>query len=446
MYTFSRTCLLAAALAFTVACSDKSDKKDGGDGGHKGSTNIETVLTDSKLTQSEKAEKLALMAEQLLTVQGFAYADQAADLALSVDSSNLRAQFVKVIIAPIMAQKGLTTRLKGIAKLDSMAQDRYDKEKARYESKVGDANIRAFLADGAEDLKSEDDVQAYVDSVAAAFAKIREFGKSNKDKELTVAVSDSLFALISKKYTTCKWTETSHWDVEYVCSVAPSVYKMKLNRADMEGLQQMGAGVQLALALGNSYQLKGAFQTLIAHKYDQEEGIAASFDSVFMELQNQPQFAKLRQTHGFLLIKDLGADAVSGLRWILNNQPQLCPQAPVDDLKRPGHMLADGLCLSGSPGKISQQIKIVEDALAGQTMSFKAAGELDWQSLSYESVATPMAIINQPIADLRALGVMRVNKCKQLISVEDQSFGGLFPRKDANQVLAAAQNCNAWIW
>jgi len=39
--------------------------------------------------------------------RGFAYASDVADLSLQTDSSNVRAQFVKAALAPILVHKGI---------------------------------------------------------------------------------------------------------------------------------------------------------------------------------------------------------------------------------------------------------------------------------------------------------------------------------------------------
>ena len=169
-----RTVICSALLLSLTACT--GSKKS-----NVTTIDAASIVASTNLTKEQKADKLAKAAEQLLTAQGFSYANDVADLALEVDSANLRAQFVKALLGPIMVQKGIYKRVKPLADLDQSASEQYAQVVAKFDVQVPNSTVKEFMFDGQEDIKNEADIQNYIDAFANSFKVIREFAKANKN-------------------------------------------------------------------------------------------------------------------------------------------------------------------------------------------------------------------------------------------------------------------------
>lgn len=244
------------AVALTTGCTKSSTEEK--------SSSVQTIelgqiLSASNLTLASKAEQLAKAAEQLLTVQGFVYANDVADLALAQDASNLRARFIKAILVPVMVQKGIFARLAPLAAKDARAQEEYSNGLAELQSKYPNSTLKTFLLDGVADIRDESDVQNYVESLVEGFAAIRKFSKDNKDQNLTVLASDTFLTIMKRRYEeSCIVVRVDPWTYRIECPSPVNLMEITLSRADFEGLQQIAAGYELYFALYNSYDVNGA--------------------------------------------------------------------------------------------------------------------------------------------------------------------------------------------
>ena len=225
--------ICASLLMSLASCSSNSDSKD---------IDAMKIKTNSNLSPSQKAEQLAKAAEQLMTYQGFAYANDVADMALQQDSANVRAQFVKAILGPIMVNEGIAKRVKPMASKDVDALANYNKAMADLENKTPNSTYKSFLKNGDEDIRDEKDVQNYIDSLADSFKAIRQFAKNNKNSELTVMSSDSMYQAMQIRYEkSCDITLVSPGKYPANCPTVTAL-EVKLNRADFEALQMAASG------------------------------------------------------------------------------------------------------------------------------------------------------------------------------------------------------------
>jgi hypothetical protein len=82
--------LVGTALVSVLACTKSQDKAL-----NTQKLDVASIRGSATMTSTEKAEKLALIAEQLFSLTNFMHAVDLADLALTLDPQNARAQFYK---------------------------------------------------------------------------------------------------------------------------------------------------------------------------------------------------------------------------------------------------------------------------------------------------------------------------------------------------------------
>ena len=303
--------LIASSI---VGCSSSKQEQKPLD---TNSISAASIMANKTSTPTDKAEQLAKAAEQLLTVQGFVYANDVADLALQQDPTNLRAKFVKAVLAPIMAQRGVLARIAPLAEKDYQLKADYDKMIADLETNSPNSTLKSFLLDGQPDITTEAGVQSYIDGLANGFGELRQFAKTNKNETLTVMASDAFFNIMQKRFEdACIVVETNPWEYEYQCPSPVNMLEVSFSRADFEGVQQIASGYELYFSLNNSYDLSGAIQVALDNKGEQKPNAQKIVD----DLLKDKSFGIIRTGNGFKKIKDMGFDAVTGMRWVIKNQ------------------------------------------------------------------------------------------------------------------------------
>jgi hypothetical protein len=416
--------ICASLLMSLASCSSNSDSKD---------IDAMKIKTNSNLSPSQKAEQLAKAAEQLMTYQGFAYANDVADMALQQDSANVRAQFVKAILGPIMVNEGIAKRVKPMASKDVDALANYNKAMADLENKTPNSTYKSFLKNGDEDIRDEKDVQNYIDSLADSFKAIRQFAKNNKNSELTVMSSDSMYQAMQIRYEkSCDITLVSPGKYTANCPTVTAL-EVKLNRADFEALQMAASGYEIAVSLYNSYNLTGALDKALSLKGQKTIDSKAVIESL---LQNK-EFATLRAGNGMSRLKNMGNDAISGMRWVIQNQSTLCALGKNNSKNRIGMLFNEGLCAENK-AETQKSLAQAEEVLSGKT--YQASISIRGGS-AYETTVKPSALLDSPIADLRTVAPISYDKCGNVTSIQDVTLSGLLVNGDANTILTQQSNC-----
>lgn len=395
----------------------------------KKEVDINTIL-ESKESDSSKAEKLALAAEQLLTPSGFIYADMILDQALKLDPKNKRAGLYKSFLAGSLATKGILARVKPLADKDPESKKKLEE----IISKMQDGSLKKFLLDGKPEINNEKDVQAFADSVINGFGQFRQFLKANKNLEIELNVNDYMTSSgRSYSYSSyCNTYPTGNGNYETNCSTyeeessntTPS--KFSLNRADIEGLQHITAGYQIYGSLLNSYSLSGAIG--VAKNAANRDKPTSQ---IWKELARDADFGKLRNDV-FARIPELGTDAIIGVRWALSVQKQLCPSGVETSDSRPGMLFGKGICFKQPTTDLEKTLEFVELALQGQKIPVRLG--------SIDSEIIPQAILSNPVKDLKTLKPV-FNDCGKIAAVADETLNGLFPNGDLNDALSESANC-----
>ncbi|MFL5784284.1 MAG: hypothetical protein ACJ76H_06745 [Bacteriovoracaceae bacterium] len=418
---------VVVSLGLVTACNENIQKTSLDQ--NKKQVNTEKILA-SDLPSSQKAEQLALAAEQLLTPSGFIYADMILDQALKLDPANKRAGIYKAFLAAPMSAKGILARIKPLADKDLQTK----KQLEDLIAKLPAGNYKNFLLDGKGDISNEQGVQAFADSVVNGLGKLREFAKANKNLEITLNVNDYLTKPEMYEYhaSYCSTYPDSQGNYTTECNnddfvsrnQAPSQFSM--NRGDFEAVQHIAAGYQIYGSLLNSYSLSGAINV---GKNASENPKPTS--QIWKELVRDADFGKLRNDV-FSKIPQLGSDAIIGVRWAMSLQNQLCPAGRAQSGSRPGMLVASGICINGDRNVIEDTLKMAELALSGGRISVRLGMN--------DTEVAPKALMDSPIQDLKELKPA-FNKCGKLTSISNDSLNGLFPNHDVNDTLAQNSDC-----
>lgn len=362
------------------------------------------------------AENLALAGEQLMSANSLVYADRVFDAALEKNRENARALFYKKALAPVMALKGIATRARPVL----TTAKRADLDSALH--RLPESGAKTYLTVGAPDIQSEKDAQAVIDDVIKGMNDFREYLKTSKGEEITINAPEYLHAkTLERASRTCAAQEISNGVFELANCDLTQAYRVTLNRADKEALQQIVAGYQAYFSLLNAYRMDGAIElTRIRRKHDVKPSFVQSF------LLSQPEWGALRDPQLLNSVLDMGADATKGIRWIQANQARLCPSGIEQDRSRVGALFHKGLCVRNDSAT-NHSIAIAETLLGGGTTGILAE--------SGKTVQTrPSALLSNPIRNLKSQLPIKKDACNRLVYAPDATIGGYLPNGDLNEL------------
>lgn len=429
MNNFRKSLVVFSTIAALVGCTANNGKKSNVKSGVI-TLNSTSIMNDSSLSSVEKAEKLALAGEQLVSLTGFMYADVVLDQALRYDPNNKRAQFYKAFLATPMALRGIMARIKPLATSTPDHRRQYEQSL----KSIPNSGLKTFLLDGQPDIKTEKDIQGFFDQIYTVQDNYRNFLKNNKSLELTLNMPEwGIDHSYNKASESCLAEQISEY--EYVvrdCDLT-HIFEVKINRADIETLQQIAAGMQIYLATFVSYDATGAISA--DRKFKNKK---VSNREIYKELAKNSDFGKLRNAQALQKITTLGSDLVAGLRYAVEIQNELCPNGEEQVGVREGHLFENSFCIHNENEDgttLEDTLKVVEAVLAGQSLQITYGSNKE-----NKTEIKPAAILQNPIADLKALRPV-YNNCDKIQAVSDDTLGGLFPHNDANEVLSAEATC-----
>lgn len=391
--------ILAALVAATTACSNGSNTRT-----------VDTVSTAS--TAQARAEEIAVAGETLLSAEWFVTANSAFQMALENDPNNARALFYSKLLAPVMKLKGIAVRMRPL-----MSKAEREKQDAAI-AENPNSEIKAFLIDGKEDLRSEKDVQALLDEVITGFDEFRTHLKATKNQTLTLnSFGDLRERRMNAVANSCRVKQVSETRFEVGNCDFSTALKINVNRADKEALQQIVAGYQIALSVANAYRMDGVVGV-------RRSSPSSKAKDVQQYLMNQPNWGVLRNSKYLTSILDMGRDAIAGVRWLQAHQTLACPKGQGVARQRAGRVFEDGVCVS-TDSATNQAIAIAENILSGGIYQDKNVA------------IRPAAILERPIQDLKTQLPIEADKCGRIVKAADPTFGGWFPNGDIDQAFAS---------
>ncbi len=414
--------LTTCSLALT-ACSSRFEKREAK------TVDAKAIKEDKTLTSEQKAEKLADASEELIGTDSFMFADEVATEALTFDKKNKQALLVKALVGPAMATRGIMERVIPLVKLDEESIKTYERIANRIESNPTD-ELKLFAYDGKQDIKNEEDIQTFLDTLRRAFERQRLFFKENKDLETTITLSTLFEETVINQEDACYWQRADNLVFKQLCVEGkdPATIEYKLNRADIESLQQSAAGSSIYLSLLNAYNVSGSITVAKNNKKLNKNDAA-----IREQLLQDPNFGILRNSSSLNTISSLGVDVISGIRWASSVQDQICSTGSASKANRPGHVVEKGLCFKereGDGSKLAILFEGVETAVKGGTVKKNFKGRLG----EYKTSVNPSKFVKGSVKNVRSLG-LDMNECNNVVSAKDLTLGGVFPMQDANAVL-----------
>jgi hypothetical protein len=424
--------LLPVAFALTLAgCSGS------GDADKKAVVDTNAIANSSKLTTAEKAAEMADAGEQLMSAQGFLYAEQIFDVALSYDSQNQKAGFYKRLLAFIMTDQGIIKRLEKVSSRTESSRISYQKMIWGF-SKTPESNLTKFLLkDGGAAIETESDIQGYFESKVLALENLRQWLRQNKQASFKLNGTDSMLEGLGKRMVEeCATVENEQGIYEINCKNWEERMRnstsILVNGADLEAIQHMVAGLEVLFTMYVSYDFSGAMDAAM------QPGFATmgSSDQLNVLLKN-PSFGTLRKDSQLSKISEMGADAIAGARWLKANQAAVCKN-PIKKFNRPGFLFNQGFCMQEKPDQAP--FEEIAQAASNLFRGGKISKTFELKTGYYQTDYAPLAALVNPIKDIRQLG-LRENGCGQLIPQGDPTIAGMFPAGDGLKVLEGLSQC-----
>lgn len=417
------------------------------------------VLTNSSLTDAEKAEELALSAEQLVQMSGMMYAGELLDMALELDASNRRANFWKEYVLTNETFRGWYSRFRKLI-AERPADETYDFYRNLEEAKKHPA-FYEFITEDRPVLKNEADVQGFVDTHIAALDRFRNYLKSAKNNSLRVIIYQTRVS----QQATDKWGRRCHISRTSVRIAAKDVYPVyhisncevkgtkvaQLDRSDFEALQHMVAGNQLLFAVMNAYKLDGAIASKDA---SENKSNKERFETFFKD----ESFGVIRSESFLKMVHSLGVDALAGYKRFVEQRDELCPNGIETPDQRSGKLFEKGICVIRGEDNYTTITRLVEKSLNGEVIKMAVSEKDHWPT--YPGVYTetrlkPVELLGQneevlyetdmilaspllnPIQDLRSVAPTKWNKCDRVEEIASADAGGALPYRDSADVLKA---------
>lgn len=423
---FAFWCVLC--LCFLTACTkpnvDKNEKVK--------LISVSSILASDQ-SDGKKAEEIALAAENLLAAASYQEANELAEQALNLDPKNLRAAFVKVSVAPLLVIKGIFTRVTPLAQKSGSLLKSLELKLAALELRSSSSQFHHFILDGVPDIDSEDKLQLVINDLIEALDQLRLFAKNNKSQTLTVK-NNALIAnqLLDNYVEACevKIIE-SKLKYELVCPEDKSRNEVQFNRADFELIQHQVAGRIADLSILSAYDFTGS---VVAHNEKTKDSSTMTHQQFYEKLLQNKQFGTLKNSSNLIKIKDLGLDAIPALVWGSQNQAEICPTGNLTSSQnRPGMFFVKGFCMD--PTWVAPLVNIYTTIFNGNSFKAETYSQDNSGKVTGKFDVIYMKLFNEPLRDVRSLGLMQFDNCGQLADVEEPTMGGMFPNKDVNSYL-----------
>ncbi len=412
--TMKKTNLISMSLIAALALSACQPNKH-----NKSNTQKSTTVT----VQAEKmdAQELAHAAEQLVGPYTFMIASRVANEALQKDPHNLKALFISKLLKRFEAFRGIYTRLRSYLKADQLAE--FDK----WIQEFPESPMKRYLTAPGKPIHTVTDLQDVLSQYYSGIEEFREFLKQNQGSEFDIELNANVFEqeIRREMYNKCQ-TATVGDEVTVNCDYS-DIAKKKINSADMIALRQMISGELLIGIFYNSYSLEGV------EKINDDNLTPQQKTEILM---NTPTFGHLRSQNSFKLLRDIGSDLSSAVKWAVQYQKNLCPQGVETEYQRRGYLFEQGLCVDSTSTVLQRFMATLDQALGGITKidMEKSDGTLVPMNVNLFAWST------KPIQDLRQIAPVGWNSCGLATSLRDNTLGGMFVDNNYNVLMDT--DCN----
>lgn len=376
-------------------------------------------------------EALISSGEQLMTAHTLNYADRAFEIAIKKDPSNVKAQLYHAFLKRFMVFRGVYTRLTPMAQRYGYIADMV----AKFKRIPAESPLHDFLSKkgpNASDFQSEEDIQNLLNDYKTALQDFRTFVTAHQDLDLQLSMNSLMFGdqSLEKDDSQCKvLPKSTQMEATIECNKKDST-AVKVNIADLMVLKQEAAGEILLLSLVDAYSMKGGIQVA------QEIGAKKLSATQVAQMIESRVDLKLMKNQSLKDIRALGSDMSVAAKWAVKYHDSLCPANTTTQYPRQGYLVKEGVC--ADQDKLSADIALLDQALAGVTAVNWTVESEDGQSHAYTANVNILAPLDKPVQDLRSVGVKTWSADGSApTALRDATLGGLFPEGNADSFLPA---------
>ncbi len=402
----TRKLAITVLLAFGAsACQKKDEAAD---------RNGQVKVKVSAIEQMDAAE-LTSTAEQLISPYTFMISHEMAKKALAKDPYNLKAEFIMRMTKPLQVFKGIHSRMRPSLNPDQVAGHE------DWLRRFPNSPLKTFLTAQGSPIATVTDAQNVLTEYFTALQEFRAFLKKNQSAKLSIELNAQAFEneIREEMADSCRYVGLEE-DLELVCDYSEIATK-KLNIADLIALRQMVSG-QIMYSMFNNYSLEGL------EKIEQNVGLTNKQKTEAMALL--PKFGKLRSSHTFGILKDIGSDFSGAIKWAVQYQNELCPEGQTSYGQRKGYLFKDGIC--------DEDADATQKLLATLDQALKGAAQFDLETESGAPITTKLnafAWTDRPVRDLRQVMPTQWNECDEATEIRDNTLGGIFVENNFNLTL-----------
>lgn len=373
---------------------------------------------------SQSSDELTLAAEQLVSPSTFMLSYKLAKLAYEKDPKNLKAEFYMRLLERFEAFRGIYTRIRPALNQEQI--NNLNKHIADFP----DSPLKLYLTEtGGASINNTKNLQDVLSHYFSSILEFRKFLKENQNSELEIYLNPYVFQDQFQKdqMDSCETIET-RTEGSYSISVDCNYQKVatkKLDIGDFIALRQIVSAELIYGVFMNSYSLDG-----IEKLAEREKEGAMSNQEKTKFLASLPGFGLLNQSNLMGVLKELGSDLSTSLKWAIKYQSSLCPKGYESPNQRRGHLFSKGLCVTSEDGEVERFIKILDQALGGATQI-----EIAKEGQVIKTKMDIFAWSQNPIKDLRQVMPISWNECDEATALQDNTLGGIFVENNAAQIL-----------
>jgi hypothetical protein len=362
--------------------------------------------------------------------------------ALQSNPQNHRATFWRASLRPLLEFKGIARRVHPLYQQAAGNSGRYERMKNDL-SKSNNSAMEAFLNDGPEDIGTPEALQEWMDRLRNSIVTFRQEIRLIREAELSIVIPSFFY---SGKQGNSQCRSMSFGPVMFdglENSCGSSVKNtIGVNRADLESILALAGVYQAYLELWTAYSINTvSLMSGDQNKIDSRESAEAAVKSMFSGNRG----GELRQAKPFSGIRDLTSEMITGLKFIQDNQQELCPHGYSTPENRKGYLIAAGLCIQFSledknheGNEATRAMRTLETFLTGRPVDLNVEGT----TAKFKA----MAVFENPPKDLKDLAPFVFDECGTLIKINAQATSAYFTEGDINSLLAiktreAQKNC-----
>jgi len=412
--------LFIALISVTVACGTNEAQHSNPNGAHAKKAEVdEEVLY--------KSDELADEGESLLIEKRYEDAYGKFSEALQFNPENSRATFWRAILSPYLEMKGIARRVRPL-----YTNPKYANPK-KYREVIQALNprtpdINRHLLNGPEDIYTPEDLQEWMDRLSLKVDFMRNELKKIRKTEFLVRVPIWLGRDYFNHYVSYDCEATSYGPIPYReenCSLHDSKsFPVMIGRMELDYFIAMAGIYQANLDVLTAYRINPAALKLTETGEIQSQAEAEEQKKYLLTatapgvLRNRDPFSRLRPA---------AHEVAAGLRYLLENQNEVCPAGTYSMQNRRGYLFRFGFCLNDldiDPTRLTEAdharrtLRAFEIFLAGRPVEILIEDEV--------VLFDANKLFEQPPTELNIEDTIAFNKRRDISLVNAEPFAHYF--------------------